>query len=188
MRPGRCFVPFSSAKTNLTRTTSPRLKLVIRGVLWVVPKVRQHRISAFVEGDQIGGRELVGKIVLQPRLDGLPHIVPNGLIALRRSDVNATSRFARNINAESRSTLWGGRHGFQNLDPHWHKYVNVSMCDHFLRFKRTSSVRTPRAGARSVETAPEMAGLEGAGLPSTASHTKIPAALRYALAVDCDSP
>src|SRR3989304_4285518 len=107
MRQGRCLAPFSSAKTNLTRTTSPRLKLVIRGVPWVVPKVRQHRISAFVEGDQCGGRQLVGKIVLQARFDGLPDVVPNGLIALRRRDVNAAPRFTRNIDAQSGSTLLG---------------------------------------------------------------------------------
>src|SRR3970040_1563257 len=94
MRPGRCLAPFSSAKTNLTRTTSPRLTLVIRGVLWVVPKVRHHRIGAFAESDQIGGRQVVGKIVLQARLDGLPHVVPNGLIAPGRCDGNAAPRFA----------------------------------------------------------------------------------------------
>src|SRR2546428_12930723 len=110
MRPGRCLAPFSSAKTNLTRTTSPRLKLVIRGVLWVVPQVRQYWISAFVEGDQTRGRQLVGKIVLQARLDGLPNVVSNRLIALRRGDVNTASRFAWNINAESRSTRLGSRH------------------------------------------------------------------------------
>src|SRR5713101_5591601 len=127
MRPGRCLAPCSSAKTNLTRTTSPRLKLVIRGVPWVVPKVRQHRISAFVEGDQIGRRQLVGQIVLQARLDGLPHVVPNGLITLRRRNVNAAPCFAWNINAEPRSTLLGSRHR-NRPEPHWHKYVNVSMC------------------------------------------------------------
>src|SRR6516225_3614922 len=107
MRPGRCLAPFSSANTNFTRTMSPRLKLVIRGVLWVVPKVRQHRISAFVEGDQLGSRQLVGKISFQARLDCFPHVVPNGLIAFRRRDMNAPSDFARNINAQPRSTLLG---------------------------------------------------------------------------------
>src|SRR5229473_6738179 len=105
MRPGRCLAPCSSAKTNLTRTTSPRLKLVIRGVLWVVPKVRQHRVSAFVEGDQIGGRQLVGEIVFQARLDGLPHVIPNRLVALRGGDVNAPARFTRHIDAQPRSAL-----------------------------------------------------------------------------------
>src|SRR3989442_9855211 len=113
MRPGRRLAPLSPAKTNLTRTTSPRLKLVIRGVLWVVPKVRQHRIGAFVEGDQIGGRQLVGKIVLQARLDGFPHVIPNGLIALRRRDVNAAPRFAWNINAQPRSPVLGSGHRFR---------------------------------------------------------------------------
>src|SRR5260370_10684747 len=110
MRPGRCLTPFSSAKTNLTSTTSPRLKLVIRGVLWVVPKVRQHRVRAFVEGDQIGGRQLVGEIVLQARFDGLPHIIPNRLIALRRGDVNAPPPLAWHIDAPPRSPLLRCRH------------------------------------------------------------------------------
>ena len=52
------------------RTTSPRLTLAIRGVLRIVPKLRQHRVCTFVEGDQIGDRQLVGQIVLQTRLDG----------------------------------------------------------------------------------------------------------------------
>src|SRR6266851_8413482 len=133
MRPGRCLTPFSSAKTNLTSTTSPRLKLVIRGVLWVVPKVRQHRVSAFVEGDQIGGRQLVGEIVLQARLDGLPHVLPNRLVPLRRGNVNAAPRFARHIDAQPRSALLRGRHGFSYLSPHWHTYVTVSMCLHDWR-------------------------------------------------------
>jgi hypothetical protein len=31
-----------------------RLKLVMRRVLWVVPKIRQDRISTLVEGDRVG--------------------------------------------------------------------------------------------------------------------------------------
>src|SRR5713226_9010395 len=128
MRPGRRLTPFSSAKTNFTRTTSPRLKLVIGRVLWVVPKVRQHRVSAFVEGHQIGGRQLVSQIVLQARLDGLPDIIPNRLVAFRCGDVNAPARFARHINAQPCPALLRGRHGFSRLCPHWHTYVTVSMC------------------------------------------------------------
>src|SRR5258708_29086176 len=128
MRPGRCLTPFSSAKTNLTSTTSPRLKLVIRGVLWVVPKIRQYRVSAFVQGDEIGGRQLVDQIVLQPRLDGLPHILPNRLLALRCGDMNAPTRFAGHIDAQPRSALLCGRHGISRSRPHWHTYVTVSMC------------------------------------------------------------
>src|SRR4051794_26254805 len=105
MRLGRCLGPFSSAKTKLTRTMAPRPKLVIIGVLWVVPTVRQYGVSAFVEGDQIGGGQLVGEIVLQARLDGLPHIVSNRLIALGSGDVNAPPRFARQIDAQPCSPL-----------------------------------------------------------------------------------
>src|SRR5260221_13121677 len=76
IKPGRCLAPFSSANTNLTRTTSPRLQLVIRGILWIVPKVRQHGISAFIERDQIGSRELVDQIVFQARLHGFPRATP----------------------------------------------------------------------------------------------------------------
>src|SRR5215469_1377903 len=103
MRPGRCFTPFSSAKTNLTSTTSPRLKLVIRSVLAVVPQVCQHWVRASVEGVQIRRRQLVRKILFQPRFHGLPHVVPDGLIAFRRGNMNASPRLARNIDAESRA-------------------------------------------------------------------------------------
>src|SRR5712691_599336 len=107
---------------------SPRLKLVIRRVLWVVPKVRQHRVSAFVEGDEIDGRQLVGQIVLQARLDGLPHVIPDRLVALRGGDVNAPPRLAWYIDAQPRSTLLCGRHESSRLAPHWQQYVIVSMC------------------------------------------------------------
>jgi hypothetical protein len=126
MRPGRCVAPFSSAKTNLTSTTSPRLKRVICRVLWIVPKVRQDWISAFGECYQIGRRQLVGEIMLQTCLDGFPHIVPNRLVAFRRCNVNAAPRFAWNINTQARSTLRSSRHG-ATLRSKWHKYVNVSM-------------------------------------------------------------
>src|SRR5438093_4111747 len=155
MRAGLCLAAFSSATTNLTRTRSPRLKLVIRGVFWVVPKVRQHRISAFVESDQIGGRQLVGKIVLQARLDGLPHVFPNRLIALRRRDVNTAPGLAWNINAQPRSTLLGSRHRvFQPPTPHWHKYVNVSMWQGCGR-SSTRSAAVCRASRSRPDARPE---------------------------------
>ena len=52
----------------------------MRGVHWVVSKVRQHRISAFVEDDETGGRRFLGEIVPQARVDGLPHIILNRLV------------------------------------------------------------------------------------------------------------
>src|SRR5436309_4554783 len=110
MRPGRCLAPCSSAKTNLTRTTSPRLKLVIRSVLWIVPKVRQHRVIPVVEHGQIGDSELVRQVVSQACLDGVPHVIPNGLVALCSGYPNAPPRLARHVDAEPRSRALDGRH------------------------------------------------------------------------------
>src|SRR6266404_5205411 len=101
IKPGRCVAPFSSANTNLTRTTSPRLQLVIRGILWIVPKGCQNGISAFIERDQIGSRELVDEIVFQASLNGFPDVLTNGLVALRCGDVNSSPGLTRNVNAKS---------------------------------------------------------------------------------------
>src|SRR2546429_5421387 len=95
IKPGRCLAPFSSANTNLTRTTSPRLQLVIRGILWIVPKGRQHGISAFIERDQIGSRELVDEIVFQASLNGFPDVLTNGLVALGRSEEHTSELQSR---------------------------------------------------------------------------------------------
>src|SRR6266404_619223 len=113
IKPGRCLAPFSSANTNLTRTTSPRLQLVIRGILWIVPKGRQHGISAFIERDQIGSRELVDEIVFQASLNGFPDVLTNGLVALGCGDVNSSPGHSRHLRSIP-------------IQPHWHTYVNVS--------------------------------------------------------------
>src|SRR5207237_1485507 len=104
IKPGRCLAPFSSANTNLRRTTSPRLQLVIRGILWIVPKGRQNGISAFIERDQIGGRELVDQIVFQASLNGFPDVLTNGLVALGCGDVNRSEE--RRVGKECRSWWW----------------------------------------------------------------------------------
>src|SRR5437016_2435393 len=127
IKPGRCLAPFSSENTNLTRTTSPRLQLVIRGILWIVPKGRQHGISAFIERDQIGSRELVDEIVFQASLNGFPDVLTNGLVALGCGDVNSSPGLTRNVNAKPRSSLVHSRHLRSiPIQPHWHTYVNVS--------------------------------------------------------------
>src|SRR5437773_11879068 len=72
IKPGRYLAPFSSANTNLTRTSSPRLQLVIRGILGIVPKCRQHGISAAIERDQTGSRDLVDQNVFQASLNSFP--------------------------------------------------------------------------------------------------------------------
>src|SRR5467141_182960 len=118
IKPGRCLAPFSSANTNLTRTTSPRLQLVIRGILWIVPKGRQHGISAFIQRDQI---------VFQASLNGFPDVLTNGLVALGCGDVNSSPGLTRNVNAKPRSSLVHSRHLRPiPIQPHWHTYVNVS--------------------------------------------------------------
>src|SRR5882762_117068 len=131
IKPGRCLAPFSSANTNLTRTTSPRLQLVIRGILWIVPKGRQHGISAFIERDQIGSRELVDEIVFQASLNGFPDVLTNGLVALGCGDVNSSPGLMRNVNAKPRSSLVHSRHlrsmTYTTTLAHIRKCVNVKM-------------------------------------------------------------
>src|SRR5439155_19896808 len=127
IKPGLCLAPFPSANTNLTRTTSPRLQLVIRGILWIVPKCRQHGISAFIEGDQIGSRELVDQIVFQASLNGFPDVLTNGLVALGCGDVTSSPSLTRNVNAKPRSSLAHSGHLRSiPIQPHWHTHVNVS--------------------------------------------------------------
>ena len=127
----RPLAPFSSANTNLTRTTSPRLQLVIRGILWIVPKGRQNGISAFIERDQIGSRELVDEIVFQASLNGFPDVLTNGLVALGCGDVNSSPGLTRNVNAKPRSSLVHSRHFTINFYTttlaHIRKCVNVKM-------------------------------------------------------------
>src|SRR5437764_7077511 len=133
IKPGRCLAPCSSANTNLTRTTSPRLQLVIRGILWIVPKGRQHGISAFIERDQVGGRELVDEIVFQASLNGFPDVLTNGLVALGCGDVNSSPGLTRNVNAKPRSSLVHNRHlrsiPYTTTLAHIRKCVNVKMAE-----------------------------------------------------------
>src|SRR5437870_11681428 len=150
IKPGRCLAPFSSANTNLTRTTSPRLQLVIRGILWIVPKCRQHGISAFIEGDQIGSRELVDQIVFQASLNGFPDVLTNGLVALGCGDVNSSPGLTRNVNAKPRSSLVHSRHLRSiPIQPHWHTYVNVSTY-RWLDGLKIAALRPPRACTRTT--------------------------------------
>ena len=47
---GRCFMALRSVNGNGTRTTSPWLKLVVNGILGVVPKL-ERRLGGFEPGD-----------------------------------------------------------------------------------------------------------------------------------------
>ena len=49
---GRCFMALRSVNGNGTRTTSPWLKLVVNGILGVVPKL-EGRLGGFEPGDII---------------------------------------------------------------------------------------------------------------------------------------
>jgi hypothetical protein len=100
-----------------------------RGILWIVPKGRQHGVRAFVECDQIRSRELVGEIVLQAGFNGFPDVLPDGLVALGRGDVNTSPCFTRNVNTEPRPTLVCDRHWNptpQARSAHIRKCVNAT--------------------------------------------------------------
>lgn len=83
-RAGRRFAPDSSAKTNRTRTTVPRSRLVIHGVDGVVPQLCENRIRRLGQGGQ-SSRPLARQIVLQAFFHGFPYVLSDGLIPSRGS-------------------------------------------------------------------------------------------------------
>lgn len=58
------------------------------------------------------GQQVAGEIVLQARLDGLPHVLSNRLIPLRRGEVNMPTRFTRYIDTQLHAALLRGPRGW----------------------------------------------------------------------------
>jgi len=94
---GRCFMALRSVNGNGTRTTSPWLKLVVNGILGVVPKL-ERRLGGFEPGDIVRlNFQMRRQIVKEPHL--VPHIQVLNCLADFLNRAHA-GNFSRNFSDE----------------------------------------------------------------------------------------
>src|SRR3990172_4618293 len=96
---GRSFRPVPSEKTNPTRTTSPRLQAVIRGILRVVPELRQDRIR--LRGEAQHFLALVAEVLPDAHRDGLQDVLAHRETALGRGEPQTSAYLRDHVDADT---------------------------------------------------------------------------------------